>query len=153
MTCQIRNPSKFRMVGLLGLAAALLVPSPTQAQDPAVPSKTEVGAIDKIFSWATPNAPGCVLAVSQHGKLVVNRAYGSADLERDVSMSTSTVFDAGSLRKQFVAASLLLLVEEGRLALSDDVRKFIPELPDYGNQITLDHMLTHTSGLRDWPGL
>jgi CubicO group peptidase (beta-lactamase class C family) len=156
MPLHIRDISKISPNGLTGmrqrfgvavaLAAALLVGAPAYAQD-------KTAEIDKIFSWATPNAPGCAIAVSQNGKLVVNRAYGAADLERNVPLSPDTVFDAGSLRKQFVAASILLLVEEGRLALSDDVRKFIPELPDYGNKITLDHMLTHTSGLRDWVGL
>jgi len=131
---------------ILFVVTALLVGAPVAAQD-----KTD--RIDKIFSCATPATPGCAVAVSQHGKLAVNRAYGLADLERDVPLSPGTVFDVGSLRKQFVAASILLLVEEGRLALSDDVRKRIPELPDYGNKITLDHMLTHTSGLRDWVGL
>ena len=109
--------------------------------------------IDKIFSWATPSTPGCAVAASLNGKLVVSRAYGSADLERDVPIRPDTVFDAGSLTKQFVAATVLTLADEGRLALSDDVRKYIPELPDYGRKITIDHLLTHTSGLRDWTGM
>jgi len=124
----------------------LLVGTPAYAQD-------KTSEIDKIFSWATPATPGCVVAVSENGKLLVNRAYGSADLERDVPLTTNSIFDAGSLRKQSVAAAILLLVEEGRLSLSDDVRTHVPQLPDYGHKITLDHMLTHTSGLRDWPGL
>jgi len=124
-------------------AAALFVGVPAYAQD-------KTAEIDRIFAWATPDGPGCVVAVSQHGKMVVNRAYGLADLERGVPLSTGSIFDAASIRKQFVAAAILLLVEEGRLSLSDDVRTFIPELPDYGHTITLDHMLTHTSGLRDW---
>ena len=128
------------------VVTALLLGMPVYAQD-------KTSEIDKIFSWATPATPGCAVAVSQHGKLVVNRAYGLADLERDVAISPSTIFDAGSLRKQFVAAAVLLLVEEGRLSLSDDVRKHVPELPDYGHKITLDHLLTHTSGLRDWTGI
>lgn len=132
------------MSRLLSFAgAALLVGMPAYAQD-------KTAEIDRIFAWATPEVPGCVVAVSQHGKMVVNRAYGLADLERGVPLSTGSIFDAASIRKQFVAAAILLLVEEGRLSLSDDVRKFIPELPDYGHTITLDHMLTHTSGLRDW---
>ena len=126
--------------------AVLLVAAPAYAQD-------QTAEIDKIFSWAKPDAPGCSVAVSQHGKLIVNRAYGSADLERDVPLTPNSIFDIGSVRKQFVAAAVLLLVEEKRLSLSDDVRKYIPELPDYGHKITLDHMLTHTSGLRDWTGL
>jgi CubicO group peptidase (beta-lactamase class C family) len=131
---------------LLFVFAVLVVGMPADAQD-------KTAEIDKVFSWAKPDAPGCAVAVSQNGKPVVNRAYGSADLERDVPLSPSAIFDAGSLRKQFVAAAVLLLVEEKRLSLSDDVRKYIPELPDYGHKITLDHMLTHTSGLRDWTGL
>jgi len=134
----------FRLVSFV--VTALLVGTPTYAQD-------KTSEIDKIFSWAKPNEPGCSVAVSQHGKLVVNRAYGSADLERDVPLSPGSIFDAGSLRKQFVAAAALLLVEDGRLSLSDDIRKYIPELPDYGHKITVDHLLTHTSGLRDWVGL
>ncbi|MGH9200567.1 MAG: serine hydrolase domain-containing protein, partial [Vicinamibacterales bacterium] len=125
------------------VVTALLVGTPAHAQD-------TTNEIDKIFSWATPATPGCAVAASQHGKLVVNRAYGLADLERNVPITPDTIFDAASIRKQFIAAAVLLLVEEGRLSLSDDVRKFVPELPDYAHKITLDHMLTHTSGLRDW---
>src|SRR5688500_1177034 len=133
---------------LLGafVVIASLVGTPAYAQD-------KTGEIDKIFSGATPATPGCSVAVSQRGKLVVNRAYGSADLERDVPLSPSSIFDVGSVRKQFVAAAVLLLVEDGKLSLSDDVRKHFPELPDYGQKITVDHMLTHTSGIRDWTGL
>lgn len=109
--------------------------------------------IDKVFSWASPTAPGCACTVYQNGQLIANRAYGSADLERAVPISTASVFDAGSLRKQFIAAATLLLVEEGRLALTDDIRKYIKELPDYGHKITVDNLLTHTSGIRDWTGM
>jgi CubicO group peptidase (beta-lactamase class C family) len=128
------------------VVAALLVGAPAYAQEKA-------GEIDKIFSWATPGTPGCSVAVSQRGKLVVNRAYGSADLERDVPLSPNSIFDIGSVRKQFVAAAVLLLVEDGRVSLSDDIRKHFPELPDYGHKVTVDHLLTHTSGIRDWTGL
>jgi CubicO group peptidase (beta-lactamase class C family) len=139
-----KNSYFFLLVSFVG--AALLVGAPAYAQD-------KTGEIDKIFSWATPSTPGCAVAVSQHGKLVVNRAYGLADLERDVPISPNTIFDIGSTQKQFVAASVLLLAEEGRISLSEDVRKYIPELPDYGQKITVDHLLTHTSGIRDWTGL
>lgn len=134
----------FRLVSFA--VTALLVGTTAYAQDKA-------SEVDKIFGWAKPDAPGCVVAVSQKGKLVVNRAYGSADLERDVPLSTSSIFDIGSVRKQFIAAAVLLLVEDGRLSLSDDIRKHFPELPDYGHKITLDHLLTHTNGLRDWTAL
>jgi CubicO group peptidase (beta-lactamase class C family) len=144
----MKNSSKNSYFSLLisFVVAALLLVTPAYAQD-------KTGEIDKIFSWAKPDAPGCAVAVSQNGKVVVNRAYGSADLERDVPLSPNSVFDIGSVRKQFVAAAVLLLVEDGRLSLSDDIRKHFPELPDYGHKITVDHMLTHTSGIRDWTGL
>jgi CubicO group peptidase (beta-lactamase class C family) len=128
------------------IVIALLIATPAFAQD-------KTAEVDKIFSWTKPNEPGCAVAVSQSGKIVVNKAYGSADLERDVPITPKTVFDAGSVRKQFVAAAILLLVEEGKLSLADDVRKYIPQLPDYGHKITVDHLLTHTSGIRDWQPL
>jgi CubicO group peptidase (beta-lactamase class C family) len=109
--------------------------------------------VDKIFNWTKPAEPGCSVAVSQNGKIVVSKGYGSADLERDVPIEPYTVFDAGSIRKQFVAAAVLMLAEEGKLSLTDDVRKHIPQLPDYGHKITIDHLLTHTSGIRDWQPL
>jgi CubicO group peptidase (beta-lactamase class C family) len=131
-------------------AASFLVTALVAA---ALAAQEKTAEIDKIFSWASTSTPGCSVAVSQHGKQVVNRAYGLADLERDVPIGPGTVFDVGSVVKQFVAAATLLLVEEGRLSLTGDVRKYIPELPDYGHTITLDHLLTHTSGIRDWTGL
>lgn len=128
------------------VAAVALAGTPVYAQD-------KTAEVDKIFSWAKPDAPGCVVAASQNGKLVLSRAYGSADLERGVPLTASSVMDVASVVKQFVAASTLLLVEEGKLSLSEDVHKYIPELPAYGHKITLDHLLTHTSGIRDWTGL
>lgn len=144
----MKNTGKNNCLFLLvaSVVTALLLGAPAHAQD-------KTGEIDKVFSWATPAAPGCAVAVSQQGKLVVNRAYGSADLEHDVPLSSGSIFDIGSVRKQFVAAAVLLLVEDGHLSLSDDIRKHFPELPDYGQKVTIDHMLTHTSGIRDWQGL
>ena len=84
---------------------------------------------------------------------VVDRVYGSADIVQGTALTPATVFDAGSVVKQFVAAAVLLLVEDGRVALTDDVRTYIPEMPDVDHTVTLDHLLTHTSGVRDWVGL
>lgn len=109
--------------------------------------------IDKVFNWTKPNEPGCAVAVSQNGKVVVNKGYGSADLERDAAITPNTVFDAASVSKQFVAAAVLQQVEDGKLSLTEDIHKYIPQLPDYGRKITLDHLMTHTSGIRDWTGI
>src|SRR5687768_16834520 len=130
------------------LSASLISMAAFAAGYAQAPDKT--AEVDKIFGWTKPNEPGCAVAVSQNGKLVVNKAYGSADLEREVPITANTAFDAGSIRKQFVAAAILLLAEEGKLSLTDDVRKHIPQMPDYGHKITIDHLLTHTSGIRDW---
>jgi CubicO group peptidase (beta-lactamase class C family) len=119
----------------------------------SAPAQDKSKIIDSIFSFTRANAPGCVCAVARQGKTVFSHAYGSADLERGVPLTTNSVFDIGSAHKQFVAASVLLLAEEGKLSLADDIRKYLPELPDYGYKITVDHLLTHTGGLRDWTGL
>jgi CubicO group peptidase (beta-lactamase class C family) len=124
----------------------LLLDTPARAQD--VPAR-----IDEIFSFATRETPGCAVGVSQDGNVIVNRAYGLADVERGIPFSPNSASDIGSVHKQVIAAAVLLLVEDGRLSLSDDVRQHLRELPDYGDTIMLDHLLTHTGGIRDWPGM
>ncbi|TDH26986.1 hypothetical protein EXU57_09285 [Segetibacter sp. 3557_3] len=109
--------------------------------------------VDKMFGWAKRSTAGCACAVAQNGKVLVSRAYGSADIERNVPITNQSVFDIGSTRKQFIAAAVLLLVEEKRLSLTEDIHKYLPELPAYGHRITIDHLLTHTSGIRDWTGI
>ena len=73
-----------------------------------------------------------------------------ADLEHDVRITPETIFEAGSVSKQFTAAAVLQLARDGRLSLDDPVRKYVPELPEYDTPVRIRHMLTHTSGLRDW---
>jgi CubicO group peptidase (beta-lactamase class C family) len=81
--------------------------------------------------------------------LVYERGYGLANLELGVPIAPTSVFEAASISKQFTAMSLMLLVERGRLSLDDEVRKYLPEMPDYGSPLTIRHLLNHTSGLRD----
>ena len=106
--------------------------------------------IDALFASFHNEMPGVAVAVSLDGKLIYNKAFGLANLEHTVPNTTATIFEAGSVSKQFVAASVLLLTKEGRLSLSDDVRKYVPELPVYDAPITIDMLLCHTSGLKDW---
>ena len=80
----------------------------------------------------------------------MSRAWGMADLEHGIPNTPATIFDGGSVSKQFTAATVVLLALDGQLSLTDDVRRYVPEVPDYGMTITLRHLLTHTSGLRDW---
>jgi CubicO group peptidase (beta-lactamase class C family) len=106
--------------------------------------------VDQLFSAFTKDSPGCAVGVMRDGKLVLAKGYGSANLEHGIPITPATVFDIGSTSKQFTAASIVLLAQQGKLALDDDVRKYIPELPDYGKPITIRHLLHHTSGLRDY---
>ncbi|MFL5612884.1 MAG: serine hydrolase domain-containing protein [Gemmatimonadaceae bacterium] len=120
------------------------VPAIVSAQDPA-PAK-----IDAIFSrFDHRDSPGCILAVSRAGKISYQKGYGMADLERDVPITPASIFHVASISKQFTAMSILLLEEQGKLSIDDDVRKYIPELPDYGKRITLRNLVNHTSGIRD----
>ncbi len=106
--------------------------------------------VDRIFAKFTSATPGCAVGVGVDGAPTLTRGYGMADLEHDVRISPETIFEAGSVSKQFTAAAVLLLARDGKLSLDDPVRKHIPELPDYGSPLTIRHMLNHTSGLRDW---
>lgn len=109
--------------------------------------------IDAVFKKFGPSTPGCALGVYSAGKVLYAKGYGMANLDLDVPITPETVFDIGSTSKQFTAAAVVLLADEGKLSLDDDVRKYLPELPDYGRIITIDDLLHHTSGLRDYNGL
>lgn len=106
--------------------------------------------IDQLFSRWNNATPGVSVAIERDGKMIYHKAFGLADLEHNVPNTTSTIFEAGSVSKQFTAASILLLAREGKLSLDDDVRKYVPELPQYGKTITIRHLMNHTSGLKDW---
>lgn len=117
-------------------------------------SVTQRQQIDALFAqYADTARPGCAVGVMRNGQLAYARGYGLADVERAVPITPASVFDIGSTSKQFAAAAVILLELEGKLSLSDDVRKYVPELPDYGRAITIDHLLRHTSGLRDYTAL
>src|SRR5262245_25872546 len=136
---------------VFGSVCALGGEPPARAADVA---PAEAGArVDAVFAAWTADTPGCAVGVSKDGKEVLARAYGSADLEHGIPNGAETVFEAGSVAKQFTAAAILLLAQAGKLKLDDDIKEYLPELPDYGTPITLRHLLHHTSGLRDWDGL
>ena len=120
-----------------------------------VPNKEKVvagaeRAFEKFTKAYVAPAPGCAAAVSLNGEVVFEKAFGLADLEHNVPNTPQTIFESGSVAKQFTAAALVLLQQDGKLSLDDPVKKYIPELPDYGAPLTIRHLLNHTSGLRDW---
>ena len=105
--------------------------------------------LDSEFASIALTGPGCAVGVAIAGAAPVMRAYGLADLEHQAPLTADSVFETGSLAKQFTAAAMLLLVQDGKLTLDDDIRRYLPEMPDYGTPITIRHLLTHTSGLRE----
>ena len=142
----------FKPVRLAALVAfALIGATEATSQPAAAPAARVIADIDKVFArWDSTTLPGCTVGVSRDGRVLLARAYGMADLEHGIANQPESIIEAGSLSKQFTAASVLLLVQQGKVALDDPARKYIPELPDYGTPLTVRHLLTHTSGLRDW---
>lgn len=98
-------------------------------------------------------APGCSIGVNRHGQVLHRQAFGLANLEHGVPITPESVFDVGSVAKQFTAASILMLAADGRLSLSDPVRKYLPEIPDYGAPLTIEHLLNHTGGVRNYTAM
>ena len=113
-------------------------------------SPVQQGRVDEIFKdYSRPGSPGCAVGVYQGERILLRRAYGMANLDHDVPLSPSSVFHVASVSKQFTAAAVHLLVQDGKLSLDDEVRTHVRELPDFGKRITIRHLLHHTSGIRD----
>jgi CubicO group peptidase (beta-lactamase class C family) len=109
--------------------------------------------IDALFAaWSKPGSPGCAIGVMSQGKLVYAKGYGLADVEHGTPLSADTVFDIASMTKQFTGATIALLTLERKVALTDDVRARFPEL-QIDVPVTIDNLLHHTSGLRDYAEL
>ena len=129
--------------------AAFVAALPASAQTKTLDSVSHW--VDSIFApYASARTPGCAVGVIQKGSLVLNRGYGMADLEHDTPIGSDTRFYLASISKQFTAMSLVLLEQDGRLSLDDSIQKWVPEVPSFGQTITLRHLLHHTSGLRDY---
>jgi CubicO group peptidase (beta-lactamase class C family) len=137
-------------VSLIVIASAAFLGGHTAAQGPGASIQPRV---DTLFSRFTTSTPGCAVGADVKGQPAVRAAYGMADLEHDVPIAVDTIFEVGSVSKQFTAAAVLLLARDGKLSLDDTVRKYIPEMPDVAADVTIRQMLNHTAGLRDWGGL
>ncbi|GGZ95368.1 serine hydrolase domain-containing protein [Algibacter mikhailovii] len=111
----------------------------------------ESQAIDSIFTeWNKTDVPGCALGIIKEGKLIYARGYGMANMEYDIPNSASSVFRIGSTSKQFTAACIVLLTEQRKLNLEDKLNSFFPDFPEYAKNITIQNLLNHTSGIRDY---
>ena len=130
-------------------AAFFLIPMLAVVSTDVPPEK-----IDELFvAYNRGQSPGCSVGVIQDGNFIFRKSYGKANLELGVPLTSQSVFYMASVSKQFTAASIVLAAQQGFLSLDDSVRKYVPEIPDYGNSITLRQMLHQTSGLRDYLAL
>ncbi len=130
-----------------------------RAEAQVIPSQTEISGtiedslakkVDTVFSqYDTPSSPGCALAILKDGKVIYQRGYGMATLEYNIAISPSSIFHVASISKQFTAAAIMQLAMAKKISLADDIRKYIPEVPDFGHTITIKHLLHHTSGIKD----
>ena len=128
-------------------ALCALIPAGSSAAAQLDPPNPKV---DRLFAeWDKPDSPGCAVGVVQNGRFIYQRGYGMANLDYDVPNAPEMVYYVGSVSKQFTAAAIALLALDGKISLDDDIRKYFPEMPDYGSPITVRHLVHHTSGIRD----
>jgi len=152
--CRLDIP-EFAMPFRPHFVALLLLPLSAAIHADTVFDPALAPRIDAIFAeYSKPGSPGCAFALYERGRVLYAKGYGLASIEHGVAIDPrKTVFDLGSTSKQFTAASILLLAQDGKLKLDDSVRKYVPELPAYFEKVTLDHLLHHTGGVRDYIGL
>jgi CubicO group peptidase (beta-lactamase class C family) len=110
----------------------------------------EAQADQVMLAQYKPDGPGAAILVAKNGKAVYRKAFGKANLELNVAMTPENVFELGSITKQFTAVGILMLMEQGKLSLSDEITKFIPDYPTKGKKITIHHLLNHTSGIKSY---
>ncbi|GGH71174.1 CubicO group peptidase (beta-lactamase class C family) [Filimonas zeae] len=126
--------------------AGLLIAIASYAQTREIEKKLD----NLLASYFTASQPGCQLLVARHGQVIYQKATGSADLELNVPLSSNMVFNLASITKQFTAVAILQLQEKGKLSVYDSLQKYIPDFPSKGHKITIEHLLTHTSGIKDY---
>lgn len=128
------------------LTIALIIAIPSSGQNSTIEKQLD----DLLAKQFKPTEPGCEILVAKQGNIIYNKAFGSANLELGVSVRPGMIFKVASITKQFTAVAILQLVEKGLLGLRDSLQKFIPDYPSKGHTITIENLLTHTSGIRDY---
>jgi CubicO group peptidase (beta-lactamase class C family) len=125
------------------------------AQNPGQVSEKDLTArIDKLLSDVyKPDGPGAAVLVKRQGEVIWRKGYGRANLELNIPVEPDMIFRLGSITKQFTAVAILMLAEEGKLSLQDEITKFLPDYPTQGKKITVEHLLTHTSGIKSYTDL
>jgi CubicO group peptidase (beta-lactamase class C family) len=155
-----RNP-RLLSVSLCALVLFGLASRPATADAADLEQKS--ARVDALFAGLVgERSPGCAVGVIENGRYVFQKGYGMANLAYDVPITAKTRFRLGSTSKQFTAAAIAILVRQGKVSLDDDIRSYLPELPDYGEKVTVANLVHHTSGLpgeyeeigfkwQDWP--
>src|SRR5580765_3384658 len=151
--------SAFALCVALAGVSPLVASSPAAAREPAAAS-VPAGAIDAAriaraeqfvsSEMERQKIPGLAIAIIDHGRVALARGYGYANLEHEVAVTPATLFQSGSVGKQFTAATIMLLAEDGRLSIDDPITRFLPEAPPEWPAIRIRHLLTHTSGIREY---
>lgn len=138
---------KISFMALLCLGFSILLPRIGVAQK-------NVSLFDSIVKNELPNnAPGTVIYLTKGNEILYKNTFGKANIELDVDMQLDDVFRIGSITKQFTACAILKLVEQGKVSLQDDIRKYIPDFPTKSKMITIEALLTHTAGIKNYTGL
>ncbi len=142
------------LICVLGLLLLIGLGSPATAQSSNTPDKALAAAIDEVLKETfKPDEPGAAVIVVKDGKVIFRQGYGMANMELGVPMAPDMLFRLGSITKQFTAVAILMLAEQGKLAISDEVTKYLPDYPTQGHKITIEHLLTHTSGIKNYTAL
>src|SRR6267143_6606714 len=145
------NPAALKRSVLCLVLIALPLNNVGHAESNQEKSDSLSDRVDKVFAqWDKPDSPGCELAVIKDGQIVYKRGYGMANLEHNIPLSPASIMDTGSVYKQFTAMAIALLAEQGKLSLDDEIRKYLPDIPQYETPITIRQLIHHTSGLRDY---
>ncbi len=136
-------------IGLLTMMIEVAAVGQSKPNPPGT-DKAISARVDEVFArFDKPDSPGCALAVIKEGQVIYKRGYGMSNLEYGIPITPSSIFHIASISKEFTAMAIVMLAQQGKLSLDDDVRKYVPEVPDLGERITIRHLIHHTSGLRD----
>ena len=139
-----------RAIHCVRLALFVCLPQLATAQSRAAAVDTTTRTVDRVFdAFRGTDRPGCALGVSRNGRVIYEQGYGMSNLETITPIRPASIFHVASVSKQFTTMSIMLLARDHALSIDDNIRKYLPEIPDYGTPITIRHLMTHTSGLRD----
>jgi CubicO group peptidase (beta-lactamase class C family) len=141
---------KERWIFLIAIVVLTTAIWAAQTEDKKEPLSIEQRMEKVLFEWNRLDRPGVSVTVVKDGKVVFQKAYGLASMEHNIHNTNKTLFDTVSIAKPFTGMAIAMLETQGKLSLEDDIRKYIPELPDFGKTVTLGHLLYHTSGIWDW---